>query len=69
MAGFHLNFAFLGEFLAEDWADERVAEESRRRVEAANRGVTEDHPPASQAEWSRLVDVYYDHIVAACPKG
>lgn len=69
LAGFHLNFVFLGRFLEDDWPADRIAEESRRRVDVANSGAVEDHPPASADAWKRLVDVYYDHIAGTCPKG
>lgn len=68
LAGFHLNFEFLGQFLAEDWPEERIAQESRRLVEAANAGGVEDRPPLPSREWQRLVDVYYDHVITTYPK-
>lgn len=68
IAGFHLNFRYLGEFLDEAWPEQRIEHESRRRIEAASSSVVEDHPPGSQREWRRLVDVYHDHVIATCPK-
>jgi uncharacterized protein YndB with AHSA1/START domain len=67
LAGFHLNFRYLETFIGEEWSEGRIDQESRRRVELANSEVIEDHPPASQDEWRRLVDVYYDHVLATCP--
>jgi uncharacterized protein YndB with AHSA1/START domain len=68
LAGFHLNFAFLGRLLAEDWSEDRIAHESRRLVEDANARHLEGRPPLPSAEWQRLVELYYDHVLATWPK-
>jgi uncharacterized protein YndB with AHSA1/START domain len=69
LAGFHLNVEFLGQFLVEDWPEDRIAQESRWLLEAANAGSIEGRPPVPNREWQRLVDLYYDHVLATYPKG
>ena len=68
LAGFHLNFEFFGQFLIEDWPEERIGAKSRQLVDIANAADVLDWPPAAEGAWKGLVDVYYDHIVATYPK-
>ena len=68
LAGFHINFAFLGRFLVEDWPRERIASESKRCVEGTNAGEYTAAFEEPDEEWERLVAIYFRHIADCCPK-
>lgn len=64
LAGFHLMFPSLTEILDDSWTEERVARESKKQVDQANAGQMAD----GGGNWDRLVELYYDHIIATYPK-
>ncbi len=68
VAGDHVNFTFLSTFLIDAWPDERVWRESQRCVEGTRAGEYTAALEALAETWERLVDAYFDHIVATCPR-
>jgi uncharacterized protein YndB with AHSA1/START domain len=77
VAGYHLNFEHLGQFMLEDWSPQRIHEVSEKQIGIAN--GTDKKAFASEiaflegrgAEhariWSELVEVYWAHIQRTCP--
>ena len=57
-------FPALTEILDDSWTEERVARESKKQVDQANAGQMAD----GGGNWDRLVELYYDHIIATYPK-
>lgn len=64
LAGFHLMFPSLTEILDDSWTEERVARESKKQVDQVNAGQMAH----GGGNWNRLVELYYDHIIATYPK-
>ena len=67
VAGFHLNFDYLSDFLREDWPAERIRERSERNVEIASGKRAGSFEPGPNSPWSKLVELYHEHIRLSCP--
>lgn len=67
VAGFHLNFDYLCEFLSEDWSAERIREQSETNVEIASGKREGSFAWGPDSPWAELVELYHEHIRRTCP--